>query len=154
MCWHNQTRSSQLRSYGASVLEYSFKHRNITTVVLSSFLGACFLIMDRQSDTRHRSRSPRRLSERYHRYECRTCGREYFSKEKIKYGQWWGLPFPVSVIRTPRRDWVAADGTIVTSSRMFVCRVSCDLLHDSGCADTRVEETLVEVRLCHPVGVD
>ena len=136
------------------MLKYSIAHRNVTTVVLGSFLAACFPIMDGRGDTRRRSRSPRRLPRRLYCYECRTCGREYFSKEKIKEGQWWGLPLPVSVIRTRRRDWVAADGTIVTSSRKFVCRVSCDLLHDSGCADTRVEETLVEVRLCHPAGVD
>ena len=136
------------------MLKCSIARRNITTVVLGSFLAACSPIMDRRGVTRRRSRSPRRLSRRLYCYECRTCGREYFSKEKIKEGQWWGLPLPVSVIRTRRRDWVAADGTIVTSSRKFVCRVSCDLLHDSGCAGTRVEETLVEVRLCHPAGVD
>ena len=136
------------------MLKCSIARRNITTVVLGSILAACFPIMDGRGNARHRSRSPRRLSERYYCYECRTCGREYFSKKKIKEGEWWGLPLPVSVIRTRRRDWEAADGTIVTSSRKFVCRVSCDAIHDSGCPDTRVEETLVEVRRCHPAGVD
>ena len=146
------------------MLKCSIARRNITTVVLGSILAACFPIMDGRGNarhrsrsprrSRHRSRSPRRLSGRYYCYECRTCGREYFSKKKIKEGEWWGLPLPASVIRTRRRDWMAADGTIVTSSRKFVCRVSCDAIHVSGCPDTRVEETLVEVRRCHPAGVD
>ena len=107
------------------MLKYSIAHRNITTVVLGSFLAVCFPIMDRQSDTRHRSRSPRRLPRRLYCYQCGTCGRKHFTAEKIKEGQWWGLPLPVSVIHTPRRDWVAANAAIVTSSQKFVCRISC-----------------------------
>ena len=128
----------QFPSHDSQVLKYSIAHRNITTVVFGSFLAACSHIMDRPRVTRRRSRSPRR----FYCYQCRTCGREYVRTEKIRKGESWGLRLLVAVIRTPRTDWVAADGTIVTSSRKFVCRVSCNLLHDSGCAGTSVEETI------------
>ena len=142
----------QFPSHDSQVLKYSIAHCNITTVVFGSFLAACSHIMDRPRVTRRRSRSrsPRvtrrrsrsRSPRRFYCYHCRTCGREYFSQEKIKKGERWSLPRLVVVIRTPRTDWVAADGIIVTSSRKFVCRVSCDSLHNSGCAGTSVKEKI------------
>ena len=60
----------------------------------------------------------------------------------------------VAVMRTPRTNWVAANGTIVTSSRKFVCRFSCNWLHNSGALARKLKRRsgMVLLRLCRSAG--
>ena len=60
----------------------------------------------------------------------------------------------VTVMRTPRTNWVAANGAIVTSSRKYVCRVSCNWLHNSGALARKLKRRsgVVLLRLCRSAG--